>query len=116
MRQWPGTRAVTCHVSRYKTECGQAHSRVCQTSYTTACQHSVTLDCRTEHSEVGHVSNILHYHVHVSHILHCTRVQECTEESTVQCYTAEECAPVAATNCVSRPREVCEEVPVQDCR
>ena len=76
MRQWPGTRAVTCHVyhkthavtchvSRYKTECGQAHSRVCQTSYTTACQHSVTLDCRTEHSEVGHVSNILHYHVHV---------------------------------------------------
>ena len=103
-----GTRAVTCHVSRYKTECGQAHSRVCQTSYTTACQHSVTLDCRTEHSEVGHVSNILHYHVHVS--------QECTEESTVQCYTAEECAPVAATNCVSRPREVCEQVPVQDCR
>ena len=61
MRQGPGTRAVTCHVSRYKTECGQAHSRVCQTSYTTACQHSVTLDCRTEHSEVGHVSNILHY-------------------------------------------------------
>ena len=60
MRQGPGTRAVTCHVSRYKTECGQAHSRVCQTSYTTACQHSVTLDCRTEHSEVGHVSNILH--------------------------------------------------------
>ena len=48
------------------------------------------------------------YTVHVS--------QECTEESTVQCYTAEECAPVAATNCVTRPREVCEEVPVQDCR
>ena len=103
-------------MSRYKTECGQAHSRVCQTSYTTACQHSVTLDCRTEHSEVGHVSNILHYHVHVSHILHCARVQECTKESTVQCYTAEDCAPVAATNCVSRPREVCEQVPVQDCR
>ena len=53
---------------------------------------------------------------HISYSVHVHVSQECTEESTVQCYTAEECAPVAATNCVTRPREVCEQVPVQDCR
>ena len=116
VRQWPGTRAsrATCPGTRQS-----AGRRTAACARPATPPRASTASPWTAGPSIARWGTCLTYYIitctcHISYTVHVS--QECTEESTVQCYTAEECAPVAATNCVSRPREVCEQVPVQDCR
>merc|ERR1712038_1990927 len=131
----------TVFVTKYKTECSKTYSTQCQTSYKTECTSSLNRECRTEYQEECSIVDTEEcvtvdrptYH----QVCDTEYVQNCdgggyqsTYEAPPPCATVPkqvcrqvaefhqetECTNVPKKSCVTSPREVCGDVPKQDCK